>query len=173
MSDYDRRYLDPSWENSFETVEVKIHGGTTVEKGDLLFLDKANKLRSRGSSSADWYGYPFSVMSGTTLTLASNKTLAARHFLGVAAWHSDYGVTETITTYTGGLFQYSLKNSRSIKVGQYAAPTGSGVTLYNQKVQIESTSTDYIGYAGDGGSFRSRVNVVLLSRAISGVSREI
>lgn len=173
MGDYDRRVLISSWGRSFDTVEINIHGGTTIEQGDLMFIDRVDGLRSRGTSSGDYYGYPFSDLSGATLSLSSNKTLAAKHFIGVAASHSDGGVTETIAVHTKGLFNFPLKNSRTVRVGQYVTPSGSGVTLYNQKATVETESDDYIGIAGEGGTFMRSLNVVILSRVISGVSREI
>lgn len=170
--DGDRRVLRESWKGSFRQSEVPVHGGTTVRQGDLLFLDKANKLRDKGTSNADWYAYPFGDISGSTRTLESNKALAAKYFIGVAGWHSDYGVTETISVYTKGLFRYPLRNSRHVKIGQYVIPTGTGVTLYSQHVAVESSTSSYIGLAGDCGQFKSTVDMVILPR-LSGVSPEI
>ena len=108
MSDNYRKQRKESWGEGLQ-VDVPIHGNVKVEKGDLLFLDRADGLRNKGASTADRYGYPFEKMSGATRTLASNRLLAAEHFLGVAAWHSDAGVTENLAVHITGLFRYPLK----------------------------------------------------------------
>jgi hypothetical protein len=46
-------------------------------------------------------------------------------------------------------------------------PCGSGVTLYNQKIQIDSSgSTNYIGICAEYGQFKSSAQVVLRSRRL-------
>jgi len=169
MSDYDRRNINESWEHSFPICTVKIRGNVEIDKGDFVFLDKTDALRERGASTANWYGYPFDKVSGSILTLTSNRKLAASNFLGVAAWHSDSGVTEELGVYIDGFFRYPLRNSRSTKVLYYIIPAGSGVTLYNQKVAITSSTSDWIGVAGDGGNFRSSVLMRMWSRIFGNV----
>lgn len=166
MGDNDRRILTAKEFNDFEYVKVQIHGNIEIDKGDLIFLDQTNGLRSRGISTADWYGYPFSKVSGSTLTLASNITLASENFLGVAGWHSESGVTEDIVVFYRGMFNYPLKNSRYTKIGYDIIPCGSGVTLYNQKVAMTSSSGDYIGKVANSNQFSSNVDAMLISRII-------
>ena len=157
--DYDRKLYRRGWGRGNQCT-VPVHGSTTVCKGDLLFLDRVDALRSRGTSSKDYYAYPFSDVSGTTLSLASNRTLASENFVGVAAWHSDGGVTETIAIHTSGLFKYPLKNSRHLKIGKNILPAGSGVTLHNQRVSISSSaSSDHIGLVANSGTFQSSVEM--------------
>jgi hypothetical protein len=163
MGDYDRKLYRTSWKGGEAHAEVPVHGNIEIDKGDLLFLDRVDGLRTKGASSADWYAYPFSKLSGTTRTLASNRELAAKHFLGVALWHSDSGVTETIGVHLQGLFKYPLKNARHTKVGYHVIPAGSGVTLYNQKLAVTSSSSDRIGLVAKGGTFQSAVEVVIWS----------
>lgn len=163
VGDYDRKLYRGSWGKGNQC-EVDVHGNVEIDKGDLLFLDRADGLRSKGISTADYYAYPFSKISGATVALASNRVLASDNFLGVAAWHSDSGVTEKITAHIDGLFKYPLKNSRTLKVGYWVVPSGSGVTLYGQKVQIESSSTsNRIGIVGNSGTFQSQVEFGILS----------
>ena len=154
--DFDRRVLDDSWRNSFPTSFGEVNGNIEIDKGDLVILDKIDDLRNQGSSTASWKLFPFSKVSGSTISLASNRTLAKTNFFGVAAWHSDSGVTENIAVYTSGFFKYPLKNSRSIKTGGFFIPAGSGTTLYSQKIAfVNSGSTDRIGISGNWGGFQS------------------
>ena len=172
MGDYDRRLFRANSSNKegFVYCEAQVHGNIKIDKGDLLFLDIVNNLRNRGNSTADWYIYPFSKVSGSTLTLASNRSFAQDNFLGTAAWHSDSGVTESIIIWTHGIFKYPLKNSRYIKNNQYTIPAGSGVTLYNQKVAISSSTseTDYIGRVANNGKFQSSVQMLIWSQIFQG-----
>lgn len=161
--DYDRKLYRRGWGEGTQC-EVSVHGNTTIAKGDLLFLDRVDKLRSRGTSSKDYYAYPFSGISGSTLSLASNRTLASENFVGVAAWHSDSGVTEVLAIHTDGLFKYPLKNSRHLKVGKSIVPAGSGVTLYNQRVSISTSATsEHIGLVANSGTFQSSVEMNIFS----------
>ena len=169
--DSDRRILRDSWLNSFLPVYAPVHGNTTIEEGDLIFLDQVDGLRTRGVSVADNYVYPFSSLSGATLSLSSNKTLAHENFLGVAAHWSRSGVTENLAVYITGLYKYPLKNSRKVKVGYYIVPSGSGVTLHNQYVSISSSSTNSIGIAGAHAEFASAVEMVLLNKVFGAVDR--
>jgi len=159
MSDYDRRVKSRDWE--FPTTEISINGNIEVDKGDFIFFDRVNGLRNKGASTSTNYGFPFSKISGSTNTLSSNITLAKSNFLGVAAWHSDSGVTEEIAIYTGGLFTYPLRNSRTAKSMFMATPAGSGTTLFNQKITIQSSSTDNIGILADHGTFKGSAEFVL------------
>jgi len=159
MADTDRRVLRST--QSFPTAEIDVYGNIVIEKGDLVFMDRVNGLRTKGASTATNYGYPFSKISGSTGTLESNKTLAQENFLGVAAWHSDSGVTERIAVYTNGVFNYPIKNSRTAKPMYFVTPAGSGVTLDSQKVTIESSSTKRIGMVAEYGTFKSSVNMTI------------
>ena len=163
MGNYDRKLYRGSWGKGNQC-EVDVHGNVEIDKGDLLFLDRTDGLRDKGSSTADYYSYPFGKISGATVTLASNRALAADNFLGVAAWHSDSGVTEKIAVHIDGLFKYPLKNSRTLRVKQWVEPSGSGVTLYAQKVQTNSSATsNRIGIVGNSGTFQSQVEFGILT----------
>lgn len=153
-----------SWQYSILNCQGKVHGNTEIAKGDLLFLDRIDGLRERGSSVADNYVYPFNKISGSTLTLDSNKTLAYENFIGVAAWHSDSGVTESISVHFQGLFKYPLRNSRYTKIGYDVVPAGSGVTLYNQKVAIEDSSSNSIGKVANSGKFQNSTEMMIVSQ---------
>ena len=168
MGDYDRRIRDESWEKTFHLQgSTKVHGNVEIDEGDLLFLDQVNKLRLFGASTADGYGYPFSKVSGSTKTLASNRNLAYQNFFGVAASSSEAGVTEEISVYLKGPFRYPLRNARSVKVGDYIVPAGSGVTLYNQAVAaVKSGCSDIIGTVARSGDFKSEVDTVMLSKVL-------
>ncbi len=166
MGDYDRRIRDESWEGTFQFQgSSKVHGNVEIDKGDLLFLDQVDGLRDRGSSSWDGYAYPFSKISGSTLTLASNRTLAYENFFGIATSFSESGVTEDIGVYLYGLFRYPLRNARSVKVGDYVVPSGSGTTLYNQVVAaVKSGCSDIIGLTAKNGNFTSEVDFIARSK---------
>lgn len=161
MTDYERKISDPSWGKG-EQVEVEVRGNVQVDKGDLMFLDRIDGLRGDGSSTADHRAYPFSKLAGVTGTLAGNRYLARRFFVGVAGWHSDSGVTEKISIYTTGLFRYPLKHSKHVRAGSYVIPAGSVTRLYDQKVATTTSATsDYIGVACKGGVFQSTVDMNL------------
>jgi len=168
MGDYDRRVLRESWKNTFLTVHGEVNGNIEIDKGDFIFLDKADGLRDKGTSTASWKIFPFEKISGVTNTLASNRSLAKTYFLGVAASYSEAGVTEVIGVYIDGLFNYPLKNSRSTKIGYSIIPAGSGVTVYNQKVavsQVEDDS-DKIGNVCDSREFSASVDIRILSQIL-------
>jgi len=149
----------------FGTVLMPVHGNTQIYKGDLLFQDRVDGLRTRGASTADNYVYPFSKVSGVTSSLASNILLAAANFAGVAAWHSDSGTTENLFVYMDHQFIFNLKNARSVKTMYRVIPAGSGTTLYNQMVNIDKsgTTTKYIGVATNGGNLISNVEFQLIT----------
>ena len=158
MGDRERRVFNNSIYQNFPVANIDVNGNIAISKGDLIFIDRVDGLRSKGASTASNYGFPFNKISGSTGTLDSNKTLAQQNFLGVAAWHSDSGVTEKIAVYTSGIFNYDLKNSRTAKPSYFITPAGSGVTLFNQKVTIESSSTQRIGIVTEYGKFKSSVD---------------
>jgi hypothetical protein len=130
---------------------VDIRGSTVVEKGDLMFLDRTDGLRNGGASSANYSAYPFSKIGGVTKTLASNQELAADNFLGVSMYTSDSGTTEPLTIATAGHFKFPLKSSKTFKVGETVMPTGSGTSLFNQKIELWQSGTTYpLGYTERG-----------------------
>jgi hypothetical protein len=175
--DWDRRILrlnnngTSGWKNSFLTAYPMVHGNVVIEKGDLLFLDRTNGLRTRGASMADNFVYPFSLVSGVTLSLVSNRSLAQQHFLGVAAHWSNAGVTEALAVHYEGLFKYPLKMARSVKTGQYIIPAGSGVTLYNQYVSISGSTGDAIGICGRYEEYAADVEMVLMNKIFGAIDR--
>lgn len=165
MSDHDRKLYGRNW-GTYEA-QIPVYGSTVIEKGDLLFIDARNGLRARGTSTASHRAFPFNKLSGASRTLSNNIQLASTYFLGVAAWHSDSGVTESICVWTHGLFEYPLKNARFAKPLLRVLPCGSGVTLYNQKVQVDSSgSTKYIGICAEYGQYKASAQVVLRSRRL-------
>jgi len=169
MTDYNRRVKNDSWANNVVQCTVNVHGNTEISQGDFLFLDRVDGLRKRGTSTKDYYAYPFSDISGTTLTLDSNKLLAAENFLGIATWHSDSGVTEEISVELEGLFRYPLKLSRTVKTGYTIVPVGSGTTLYSQKVGVDSEAgvTYAIGKSAESGKFKSSIDMFIKSRVFN------
>jgi hypothetical protein len=173
LTDFDSRCGRRTW--SYPVAQVKV-GSTAIEKGDLLFLDSVDGLRDKGVSTASWCGFPFAKLSRTTRSLSSNMELASTYFLGVAAWHSDLddngsGVTREIGVWVEGLFQYPLKRSRTIKPLYRVLPCGSGVTLYNQRIQADSSgSTKYIGICAEHGKWKSSARAILRSRTLIGWS---
>lgn len=168
MGNYDRRIKDESWKKTFQFQgSAPAHGNVKIEKGDLLFFDGKNGLRNRGASTWDGYVYPFNKISGSTFTLASNRNLAYENFFGIAASSKESGVTEDIGVYLQGIFHYPLRNARTVKVGDYIVPTGSGVTLYNQVVAVvKSGCSDIIGLNVKYGEFKSEVDIVISSKII-------
>lgn len=174
MGDVDRRVLDPSdGGTTFDYAIVNVHGNTIIEKGDLIFMDRIDGLRradsgsAQGSSTADDYGYPFNKLSCSTNSLAWNKRLAKQHFIGVAMTFSDAGVTEKIGVWTKGIFKYPLKHARALRTGYDIVPCGTGVTLYNQRVAVESGNSTYrIGKSTESGNFKASVRMRIISRVI-------
>jgi len=146
MADVNRHV---KWDTMAISVQVK--GSTEVDKGDLMFLDRTNGLRNGGASVADFTAYPFSYIGGSTKTLASNQDLAADNFLGVALYTSDSGVTEQLAIATSGHFKFPLKSSRTFKTGETVMPTGSGTSLFSQRVELWQAGTTYpLGYTVKG-----------------------
>jgi hypothetical protein len=130
---------------------VDIRGSTVVEKGDLMFLDRTDGLRNGGASTANHSAYPFSSIGGATKTLASNQDLAAENFLGVSMYTSDSGVTEYLSVATSGLHKFPLKSGRTFRAGDTVMPTGSGTSLFDQKIELWQSGTTYpLGYAERG-----------------------
>lgn len=160
-ADRERRIVRKSYgvAGPHNSVMVPIHGKTQVYKGDLLFLDRVDGLRDKGTSTADNYAYPFNQLSGTTQTLASNIVLAATNFVGIAAWHSDSGITEELFVYIDHDFSFNLKNLKSVRPLYRVIPAGSGTTLFNQKVNIDKsgTTTKYIGLVTHSGDLKASV----------------
>jgi len=166
--DVNRRLKREAWSATNLTVEGPVKGNIEIAKGDLVFLDRIDGLRTRGVSTANYAVYPFSNLSGLTLTLASNRTLAAENFLGVAAWHSDSGVTETISVFIEGLFKFDLKHSSYTKIGHNVYPTGSGVTLYNQTIGAQDSIENAIGKVAKSARFANKVEMFIRSRIMRG-----
>ena len=162
MGDFERRLVDHTWGQGYQVISP-VRGKTKIEKGDLLFLNRVNALLDRGTSTADYFLYPFKEISGSTLSLASNRTLAQENFIGVASWHSVSGVTEDLAVWIHGRFKYPLKNSRFVKPLFSVIPVGSGVTLYNQKCGISNSSSEIIGVATEYRQFSSSIRMQLVT----------
>jgi hypothetical protein len=139
-----------------------VRGSTEFEEGDLAFLDQLDGLRNNGGSVADYSAYPFSTIGGATKTLASNQSLAADNFLGVALSGSDSGTTENLAFATTGYFKFPLRAAKSYKLGNVVMPAGSGTSLYSQKVTMwDSGSTYPLGYATEDELRGSNVTFLL------------
>ena len=162
MANVERRLVGRTWGVGYQVISP-VRGKTKIEKGDLLFLNRVVSLLDRGTSTADYFLYPFSKLSGSTLSLSSNITLARENFIGVAAWHSTSGVTEDLAIWIHGRFKFDLKNSRFVKPLFSVIPAGSGVTLYNQKVAVDSASSEILGVATEYRQFSSSVRMQLVT----------
>ena len=122
-------------------IGVTVLSGTTVEMGDLMFLDDTDGLREEGSSTADYTAYPVEHLRPTA-TLSSNKGYIETRFLGVAMEGKDGGVNQPeklIAIARSGIFEFDMKPARTVKVGYYAGPSGttSASNFFNQKVMVE------------------------------------
>lgn len=163
MSDVNRHVKWPYW-----PVVVEVRGSTVIEKGDLLFLDRRDNLRNRGSSTANQTAYPFAKLSGPSKTLANNQYLAAYHFLGVAVYDSKTGVTEKLAVGITGHFRFPLKSPKTYKLSSVVMPAGSGITLYNQKAIMWASGATYaLGYATKGKVRGSDVTFLLKPAVIT------
>lgn len=121
------------------TILVTVLAGVTVELGDLIFQNSESNLLYDGSSSADYFAYPFEYFrkSGSSLTL--NKDGVTDYFLGIAMDDVDgenTGVNKKITVATEGEFEVDLKPAKTVSVGDLfgASGTTSASNLLNQKV---------------------------------------
>lgn len=162
MSDVNRHVKWPYW-----PAEVVVRGSTVIEKGDLLFFDEVNGLRNNGSSTANSTAYPFETLGGSTKTLASNQELAADNFLGVALYNSRAGVTEPLAIATSAHFKFPLKSPRTYRVSEVVMPSGSGTTLYNQKVEMWASGSTYpLGYSVKGVTRGTSVTFLLRTAVV-------
>jgi len=123
-------------------IHVTVKSGTTVETGDLMFLDDTDGLREEGASTADFSAYPMEHLRPSA-TLSTNKGYLETRFLGVALTDKDGGTNkpqEAMAIATGGIFEFDLKPARTVKVGYYAGPSGttSGSNMFNQKMMVEA-----------------------------------
>jgi hypothetical protein len=133
-----------------------IHGyvsksGTTIEMGDLMFLDDTDGLRDGGNSTADYSCYPLSWLRPSGTTLEAKKTLVQNHFLGVAMDDKDgnsQSCEQLIAVATSGMFEFDMKPAKTLQVGYMLSPAGttSSSNLFNQKVMHTTTATKAIGY---------------------------
>ena len=82
-------------------IYVAIHGKTVIKKGELVFL--AQDASSIVASIADGYGYPASVVAGTTPTYFEDN------LAGVAMKGSVSGTTEDIPVATSGIFRGQIE----------------------------------------------------------------
>ena len=157
MSDVNRHVKWP-----MNCLSVQARGSTVVDKGDLIFLDRQDGLRLNGTSSKTYTAFSFSQTGGATKTLASNQNLAATNFLGVAMDASDSGVTENIPVATSGYFKFPLRSPKTFRATETVMPTGSGTSLYDQKVELWSSGSTYpLGYTVRGRTRGSQATFLL------------
>ena len=138
--------------NSKNAMPVNAQSGTTVEMGDLMFLDDADGLREGGGSTANYSCYPLSWLRPTGTTLEAKIALVQARFLGVAMDDKDghaRSQEKLIPIVKTGMFEYDLKPGGTINVGTILAPTGttSSSNILNQKVVKTTVVTKAIGYS--------------------------
>lgn len=139
-----------------ETHEVKtillgFASGTTVELGDMIFIDSADNLRNNGDSEATNLGYPFENFRLSGASLALNKKGVKNYFIGIALDDKDGrtgGSNQNLTVATKGKFFMGLKPNKTVQIGQMYGASGTTLAsnLANQKV-MKITDEDFaLGY---------------------------
>jgi len=128
-------------------VEVDVHGNTVIEKGDIVWIYKINGSSPKattpsGRTTADWYAYPASYLSGVT------KLYFDTQFAGITMKGSASGTTEKIPVATSGIFRMPLKAQTGVTIAQLVCgATSAATTLYDQMVVSKASSeiTDEYG----------------------------
>jgi hypothetical protein len=141
-------------------IEMRVHGNTVVEKGDLMVIFKTDSTISN-KSSADYYGYPVSSLADVTGVYYEDQ------FAGIAMKGSESGTTETIPVATSGIFRYPLLNSGvTVQVGYIVSGASSAAkAAYDQKVTCKSTQSYMrIGYCVKRETSASNVDFALLTK---------
>jgi len=82
-------------------IYVRVHGKTVMKKGELVFLAQDNQVI--GAMTADGYGYPAIMISGTT------SEPFECNLAGIAMKGSVSGVTEDIPVAQSGIFRGQIK----------------------------------------------------------------
>lgn len=140
------------WESGDKNcIAVNFLSGTTVEMGDLIFLDDTDDLRSNGSSTASQTGYPISWLRASGASLEYNKSMVKARFAGIAISDKDGGANlpaKLIAVATSGIFEFDLKPARTVNVGNAVGPSGTSAAsnMFDQKVMLTTKSANKIGY---------------------------
>ncbi|MFH0811401.1 MAG: hypothetical protein V2A69_00985 [Pseudomonadota bacterium] len=82
-------------------IYVRVHGKTVIKKGELVFLAQDNQVI--GGMTADGYGYPAIMISGTTPAAFENN------LAGISIKGSVSGTTEDIPVAQSGIFRGQIK----------------------------------------------------------------
>jgi len=147
-------------------VLVPIHGKTTIEKGEPIFL--AGSGSNIVGAPGDYYGYPATQLADVT------KTYFDHNLVGIAMKGSESGTTEDIRVATTGIFRGRLYSSsgQDVKVGYSVAGTthASGASISGTSLNC-GPSHDYgrMGICVKSESGASYVDFMLMTR-FSGVS---
>jgi len=130
-------------------VLITVASGVTVDKGDLMFLDNADNLRSDGSSTASNYAYPFEYLRISGSSLELNKIAVKSKFLGVAldGCDGDDNGAKNLVIGISGIFVFDLKPPKTVKVGDMFGASGTTIEsdLLNQKVAVTTSTTKALG----------------------------
>jgi len=163
-------------EGDANVILVEVLSGVTVETGDLMFLDNSDDLRNDGSSIANNYGYPLKYLRISGSSLELNKVQVKSRFLGVSMDDKD-GIDNAnnlkIPIATSGKFKFDMKPSKTVKVGDMFAPSGttSASDMYNQKIAKTTDSTKALGYFAECKTHATTVEVFI--KPAFGVSKQI
>ena len=156
---------------------VPIHGKTVIEKGELIFLAQDNQVI--GAMTADGYGYPAGMISGTTPTPFVNN------LAGISMKGSISGVTEDIPVATSGIFRGQIKlgtsaTSKHVFPGALvsAATVGasgvspSGTTFTVETLAASETTHCTVGRAVKKQASATHVDFMLMVK-MAGCSIEV
>jgi len=127
------------------TVLADVHGNTTIEAGDLLFIFNTDGDRGVGVDP-DNYVYPFTDIATPTGNTNIQEVIASS-FVGVAMESSPSGVTEKITIATTGIFRYPQLRKSAVSVGALVCSPSPSAGAPGASVQ-----TVYTGATGDGST---------------------
>jgi hypothetical protein len=131
-------------------VLVNVPSAVTVAIGDLIFLDNIDGLRNDGSSTANFYGYPIEYLRTSGASLELNKVALKDSLLGVAL-DDKYGISgsndRTMSIATRGIFEFDLKPTGTVKLGNYFSATGTTTAsdLINQMIRKTSNISKALG----------------------------
>ncbi len=163
------------WESGDKNcISVHFLSGTTVEMGDLIFLDNADGLRGNGSSTASQTGFPISWLRASGASLEYNKSLVKDRLLGVAMSGKDGGdnvPAQNIAVATTGIFELDLSPPATVKVGEMVGPSGTtvGSKMYDQKVMLTTKTANAIGYIAENKLYAQSAKVLIKTKLGQGV----
>ena len=133
------------------TIIADVHGNTTVEPGDLMFIDATSGVRG-ASATADNYVYPFNLAVNSASPGTGIEYGIYNNFAGVAMEGSAAGVTEKITIATEGVFRLPLYAVTGTTIGALVSSvstqsSASGVSKDAVIVYGHTRATTaYLGY---------------------------